>query len=219
MYFWEAEILGHLAILGQRVDANGEKLWNSGAPVLVTGGSTAHRRTPTAVSDGAGGAFVLFDLEFTSGQFEGHVDVFGQRISADGLPLSASPFIIFGTDFQERNPAAIEDGTGGAIVICELLFDVDGVPPNPDIVGQRFDAGGNRLWSDGAPMAIIATENLDRRPVLVPDGAGGAIVLGEIAVEVAGETVQSDIAAQRINALGSLLWTEGNPVPVQLPPH
>ncbi|OOP56387.1 MAG: hypothetical protein AYP45_09255 [Candidatus Brocadia carolinensis] len=105
---------------------------------------------------------------------------------------------------QQSSPQIISDGAGGAIIAWEDTRDV-----HFDIYVQRIDARGNILWQkDGVPVCT-APEN-QKRPRLVSDGNGGAIIVWH---DMRGGIGNYDIYAQRVDAEGSPLWTnDGIPV-------
>jgi hypothetical protein len=90
----------------------------------------------------------------------------------------------------------IPDGSGGAI----LAF-ADSRNGDSDIYVQRISAAGVPLWTiDGVPICVAVNEQ--EGPVLVSDGAGGAIVAWEDT-----RTATEDIYVQRITAAGVPQWT------------
>ena len=95
---------------------------------------------------------------------------------------------------DQKSPAVVSDGAGGAIITWE---DRRG-GSNYDIYAQRVDSNGNVLWTtDGVPIATGAGIN-ENKPTIVSDGSGGAIIAWEVG---------SDIYAQRVDAGGIVQWT------------
>jgi hypothetical protein len=91
---------------------------------------------------------------------------------------------------------SISDGAGGAIIVWEDLRGGS----SWDIYAQRVSAAGTPLWTtDGIAVCAWAGDQLS--PVLVSDGAGGAIITW---YDMRSGTY--DIYAQRINSTGSALW-------------
>jgi MYXO-CTERM domain-containing protein len=159
---------------------------------------------PPGVADGAGGAIhVWVDTR------NGNPDLFVQRHDPLGRPAWYAPPGLPGLHGEaltsaagaESRPALIADGAGGAIVAY-----AEG-PNSSDLAQshirvQRIDAAANKLWGASGVWLVQATGG-QMRPVLAPDGAGGAIVAWN---DFRNGGV-SDVYAQRVRADGTLAWT------------
>jgi hypothetical protein len=108
--------------------------------------------------------------------------------TAGGVPLCPSAAI-------QTAPLIVSDGAGGSIIAWRSFLNNES-----NIYAQRIDAGGNELWdSCGVP---ICTSPHDQTPFdMMPDGAGGAIILWEDY-----RYDSEDIFVQRIGASGTVLW-------------
>lgn len=93
-------------------------------------------------------------------------------------------------------PAAATDGSGGMIVAWE-----DNRGANTDIYAQRVSSNGIPRWTADGVVVCGATGN-QGRPVVISDGAGGAIIAWH---DYRGATW--DIYAQRLDASGQPQWT------------
>jgi len=101
------------------------------------------------------------------------------------------------------NPQAIDDGTGGAIIVWQQDSTIN---YGDDIFAQRIAANGEPVWPSGG--VAICTANGDQKiPRVVSDSAGGAIIAWQ------DDRGSGDIYAQRVNALGTALWS-ANGIPV-----
>ncbi|MBK7368259.1 MAG: hypothetical protein IPJ04_10205 [Candidatus Eisenbacteria bacterium] len=99
------------------------------------------------------------------------------------------------TNYQVE-PSAISDGAGGMIVTWGDLRS-----GTSDVYAQRISAAGVPLWTANG-VAVCSATGDQANPVLVSDGAGGAIITwGDSRSGV------SDIYAQRLNANGVTQWT------------
>jgi hypothetical protein len=97
---------------------------------------------------------------------------------------------------DQDSVASVSDGSGGAIIAWS-----DARSGNRDIYARRVSASGVPLWTaDG--VALCTATGDQRRPVIVSDGAGGAIVTWQ---DLRGGAYY-DIYAQRVNAAGALQW-------------
>ena len=70
-----------------------------------------------------------------------------------------------------------------------------------DVFAQKIDRGGNKLWGE-AGTNVIEFNDRQEDPVLVTDGAGGAIIFW---VDFRADST-GDILAQRIDSLGNKVW-------------
>lgn len=159
---------------------------------------------PIAVSDGADGAIVIWEL--TAGGIWG-LDLFARRVDAGGALVWPSPVNVSSAYRNQRDPQAIPDGAGGAFIVWgDQRNDVIG----GDIYAQRIDAAGNALWTYDGRLICDATD-VQAYPQLASDGAGGVIITWRDSRSYYYSSV--DIYAQRVNAQGGVLWA-GNGVPV-----
>jgi hypothetical protein len=98
---------------------------------------------------------------------------------------------------SQYNPTIVSDGAGGAIV---TWHDFRG-GANAHIYTQRVSSAGVALWTaDGVALCTAANNQYD--PMIVSDGAGGAIVTWHDSRN----GTNYDIYAQRVNAAGAPQW-------------
>jgi hypothetical protein len=177
----------------QRIGAGGMVRWAAGGVPACAGGGAglSDWRYFSVASDGAGGAVVAWAAATDAGSF-----VAVQRLAAsDGAPLWGD----CGTalSFVEplggiHTPKLVPDGTGGIIATWWRVAD-------EAIVALRIEAGGgNVLWINPVVLLITSRGDYDA----VSDGAGGAIVTGNVIVSAG----NFDIIAQRVNSIGTVLW-------------
>jgi len=92
--------------------------WNADEALAVAT-STDIETSPVVVPDGAGGAFVIYEYQFTEGEHKGDTDIVAQHIGADGTLLwnqGEAPPPVASSKSKEYHPVAIADGAGGFIV-------------------------------------------------------------------------------------------------------
>ena len=118
------------------------------------------------IPDGAQGAIIVW-LDYRNG-FDGNI--YGNRIDKDGYVYDCGVPVCEAVGNQEL-AQIIPDGTGGAIVVW-----VDSRNGNVDVYAQRVDGTGTARWTlDGIPICVEGSNQSDAR--IVPDGAGGAIIV------------------------------------------
>ncbi len=151
------------------------------------------QRNVHLTTDGCGGSIQVWQ-DLRSGQY----DIYAQRISADGTPLwTTNGVAICTAGGNQRNPRAVHDENGGAIIAWR-----DSRSGTSNIYAQRVDSNGNTLWTANG-VAVCTIANGANIVDLVPDGAGGAIIIwDDFRV---GPNV--DIYAQRLDPSGTALWT------------
>jgi len=182
--WWE---FGNEDIYAQRVNASGNVLWTANGVAICTAAGSQH---PQLVSDGAGGAVITwYDYRGSNG------DIYAQRVNANGSTLWTTNGVAICSAVGSQYPQLVSDGAGGAIITWQ-----DCRSGSYDIYAQRVSASGNVLWTANGAAICIAT-GIQDYPVLVSDGAGGAIITWRDARS------GSDIYAQRVNASGTALWT------------
>ncbi len=163
-----------------------------GSPLCM---ASADQSSPVAATDGIGGGIVAWtDLR------NGTEDVYVRRVTGIGTPLwTADGVALCTASYDQTSVSITSDGAGGAFVAWRDHRSGTGY----DIYAQRVDANGVPLWTaDG--IAVCAVANNQYAPVLVPDGAGGAIV-----VWYDYRSLNYDIYAQRVDGDGTLQWTTG----------
>ncbi|HET9327274.1 MAG TPA: FlgD immunoglobulin-like domain containing protein [Candidatus Eisenbacteria bacterium] len=178
-------------VYAQRVNGAGAVQWTVDGTAVIL--APAHQRSPRLATDGAGGAYVVWeDL-----QAVGDANIFAQRLdAATGAPQwGASGLVVCASLTNQLSPAIAADPVGGAIVAWSDDRNASGT----DVYAQHIQPGGSVLWNPDGVRLCDASGTQDR-PDVVADGSGGA----SIAWRDYRNTSYSDIYAQRIDALGQV---------------
>ncbi len=193
---WEDNRNGNWDVYAQRVDADGSLLWaGDGDAVVVYTGS---QRLVDAISDGAGGAIVVWE-----DYRDGNSDIYVQRINGEGDLYWASSGRPVCTALNEQDDVALcpDDAEGAIVTWCD---DRHG---NLDIFAQRVDYGGNMLWATGG-LSVCTSTGDQESPQIITGHNNGAIFTWRD-----GRSGNDDIYTQRMNSSGVRLWTtSGEPV-------
>ena len=99
---------------------------------------------------------------------------------------------------DQNSPAIVSDGAGGAVVAWQDFRS----GTNTDIYAQRVKAAGALQWT-ASGVALCTASGNQISPMIVSDGAGGAIVTWQ---DLRSGT-NFDLYAQRVNAAGVPQWT------------
>ena len=187
-----ATLRGTSIISAQRVDSNGNVLWQMGG-VQACASSAEEAQV---VSDGAGGAIIAYmrDIPCEDGVGNCDWDIYAQRIDAegnvlwgtDGVPICAGPS-------YPSTPKLVTDAAGGAIIFFTFIGDEISAPGYLAIHAQRIDADGHKLWDEDVEVWPTGYHSL------VSDGFGGGI-----SVQYGGDGRSG--GAQRLDATGRKLW-------------
>ena len=178
-------------IYSQRVSAQGTPLWfANGVPLSI---AVSNQTNPKAVSDGAGGAIVVWEDART-----GPADVYAQRVNAAGTTQWTFNGVALATAASTQlYPVAASDAAGGVIVAWE-----DQRTGGNDLYARRVNAAGVPQWIANG-VAICTAPNAQFGCALVSDGAGGAILTWSDNRNGGG----ADLFAQRVDASGASQWT------------
>ncbi len=175
----------------QRLSADGTPMWGENG--LLISDFNNDQEDSQIISDGAGGAIVLWPGSLGSGN-----DLFAQRVGHNGeLLWGEEGLIVCGAMNGQMYAKMINDGSGGAIFTWGDTRDV-----GYDIYAQRIDSDGITQWEDNG-TAICTFFGDQSQPEITSDGAGGAIITWRDTRAVA-----SDIYTQRVNQDGEVQWTE-----------
>ena len=193
---WQDTRGGNYDIYAQRFNGAGAALW--GANGLLVCGATGSQVNPTGAPDGSGGVIIAWQ----DGRLgPGLEDIHANRVLAGGTLAWADNVMLCGAAGAQQKPAAVSDGAGGAIVAWQDRRDP--VNTSWDIYAQRVNGSGTVAagWtSDGVPLCTA--DGPQNAPVLVSDGAGGAVVAW-VDARMNGNT---KTYAQRIAASGAPQW-------------
>lgn len=186
-------------IYAQAVNLGGKVLWQmDGIPICT---NAADQSTQAILSDGEGGAIVVWEDERQSSEFQ---DLYVQRINSDGTMMWKQDGVpVFPSESLQSNPILVVDGLGGFYVVW---WDVIGAD-TWSIMAHRLSNDAKPLWD--APLFITPEDGMQGEPRIAADGKGGLIVVWQIYVNF----INDQLYAQRISPEGKKLWQDmGIPV-------
>ena len=203
IFTWRDGRAGAHNIYAQLVSGSGAVQWT--AQGVVVGPAYFTSPKPAIVSDGAGGAIIAwFDWRGPTGA------IYAQRINASGAVVWMADGVALGAARYSMPDCAItSDDAGGAVVTWQ--DQREGVFTT---LAQRITGDGTVAWAaDG--VVLCAAPGGQGLPVLVPDGANGAIFAwldGRASTDPM--MPNYDIYAARIADWGGFVWGYGDGLPV-----
>jgi hypothetical protein len=187
---WRDYRNGNADIFAQRIDADGDILWDTGGEAICT--DPSDQMGIVASTDGGRGAVIVWHDDRN-----GDLDIFGQRIDSNAY----LHWVIDGTGVctaaGDQELASIHTWT-----IYAFIAWTDERNGNGDIYAQRYNMDGIRLWAyNGRP--ICTDINDQRGPEVTTDEASGAIISWTDY-----RFPSRSVHAQRVNSVGDALWEE-----------
>jgi hypothetical protein len=194
-----------VAIFAQRLDANGNPMW-AGNGVLVGEIFSTSTDRPKAISDGAGGAYVVWSTTGLEINFE---RLIAQRINSSGTRLwgFGGGIVVCPANSHQNNPVMVSDllpislpQVPGFIVAWE-----DNRSGDFEIYAQQVDRNGVRGWGDNG---VRLSNNADAalNPVICPDGTNNATLPGGAMVSWVRNGATTDVYANRVDRTGAVIW-------------
>jgi hypothetical protein len=179
-------------VVAQRVDNNGNYLWDACGELVC--GAAINQEHPQIVPDGSGGAIIAWPdtRNLVS-------EMYAQRINASGSILwtpDGEPVCTGAGSLVDPEFGMVSDGVGGAV-----LGWSDYNSSHLGIYAQRIDASGTTLWAANGELVITGEAFW---PEMVSDISNGAIVVWNDGRAGGGNV---DLYAQRLNCIGTKLWT------------
>ena len=172
----------------QRVNANGDTLWQSnGIPVAQQANSWSYPVITGYGIDGAVVAWIGIDGEI----YAQKIDIYGAIKWNEGGVL---------IDLSGGEPQIVVDDAGGAII---TWFDYDHTQPitSTNIFAQRVNVDGQILWT--VSDTICNAPYYQQHPCLTADGNGGAIISW---IDSRTQNDTAYIYAQKVSATGIPAW-------------
>ncbi len=155
-------------IISQRVDGNGNIIWESDGVEVCT--ETGDQSSPSICGD-SDTAFVIAWEDARNGK-KLLYDIYANKIALNGnIHWITNGVQVCSTQEDQLYPKVCSDDSGGAIVTWQ-----DKRSGSNDIYIQRLDKKGASLWTANGSN-ICSASNDQVGPNIVKDGSGGAIVV------------------------------------------
>lgn len=154
-------------IYGQRLDENGNKLWEEDAQVNYDNTATYSHDSPEIALDPNGNAIVVWHESRG-----GNPDIFAQKLDVSGNRLWDADVRV-NSDSQggyQSTPVVATDESGNAIIVWS---DDRG---GEDIYTQKLDSNGNKLWGNDIRVNSDITFQDQWNAAIAIGGSGEAII-------------------------------------------
>jgi len=194
IYAWSDCRNGVRDIIVQKVDVNGNNLWGDHGIVAVN--SYGRQEDPQLVTDGNGGAFVIWMDYRDESDSEG--DVYAQHVLSDGsISWGNDGLALANQEGQQASPNICSDGVGGAYVIWR-----DGSSSSyGEVYGTHLSSQGAIAAGTGVPL--VTYPSYRSNPSLNTGGGGDAVLIWND-----DRNSDLDLYAQRISVSGNSLLTQ-----------
>ena len=179
-------------LYAQRFDSEGAPLWEELPVAQHADGKDDHR----IAADRGGGVYIVWE-----DWRNGHLDIYAQRVSADGRALwEANGAVVCGIPQNQYDPLVSADENGCFVLWWHV--------PELDIwqaYAQRMSPDGKPLWGEkGAAVSLNpASQSLG---AAVADGSGGAYAFWVDHRNDVDLNMNVDLYAQRFDSSGRRLW-------------
>ncbi len=190
--FWHDQRTGSQDLIGQRLNENGDKLWNADGVELVT-----TRRAQTL-----GAAVLIPERGFALAWQDENptpAQVFVQYYDQTGKAQWSAPVRIAQSSGEQSEPRMLletNNANGFAFYVAWLdeRFNV------PNVYAQKLDVAGALLWGT-AGIAAGRAAGAQKEIQLLRDAANGLFIIWEDA-----RTDKGDLFAQRFDGAGNAQW-------------
>lgn len=151
-------------LYANKISAGGRRLWGAQALKVYDGDSLQFGASPQFIPDGRGGAVFAW---YTNDPLESYV----QHILADGTEAFGHNGKVVSTlDYVHLDPAvAFNPATQETFAVWT---DATGDQREWGLSAQKFDAAGNRKWTDEGQVIVPLGDELQLMPTTVQSGGG-----------------------------------------------
>ncbi len=161
------------------------------------------QKNAKAVSDLKGGVIIVWE-DYRNDTILG--DIYAQRINAAGQIVWQTNGVPICTNAADQNsPTMVTDSLGGAFIVWQ-----DSRGSKQNLYAQRIDSSGNVKWTANG-VGVTLRNFIQKVPKILNDRHHGVVVVWEDSLGAS-----YNIYAQRLDSLGTQLWTGGVPICTQV---
>ena len=194
IYAWSDCRNGVRDVVVQKVDLVGNNVWGDYGIVAVT--AEGRQEDPQLVTDGAGGAYIIW-MDYRD-ETDAEGDIYAQHVLNDGsLAWGTEGLALVNNDGQQSSPNICSDGQGGAYVI----WKDSAASSYGDIYATHLSSEG--AIAPGLGVPIITYSSHRSSPSLNTGGLGAAVLVWND-----DRNTDEDLYAQRISVNNGNINTE-----------
>ena len=194
IYAWSDCRNGVRDVVVQKVDLNGNNLWGDYGIVAVN--AEGRQEDPQLVTDGAGGAYIIW-MDYRD-ETDSEGDIYAQHVLNDGsLEWGTEGLALINQPGQQSSPNICSDSQGGAYVI----WKDNTTSSYGDIYATHLSSSGVIAPGEGVP--IITYSSYRSSPSLNTGGLGAAVLVWSD-----DRNIDEDLYAQRISVRDNTINTE-----------
>ncbi|MFL6237001.1 MAG: hypothetical protein ACJ76N_27980 [Thermoanaerobaculia bacterium] len=198
-------------VLVQSFDATASPRWPGDGVLAVDSSGREDQRALRLLASADGGVFVCFGRSADPAPAVDQDRTVCQRLGPDGRPLWPGGRVAGSRPGHHLTPSLVTDGAGGVLVFWSTTRTLTSGGQRFSLLsveGQHLSPDGTRLWEPRGKLLHETTRDNSffafSRVFAVPDGRGGAILaFGDW------KRTSDDVAAQRVDRDGTLLWGSG----------
>jgi|GEM_PF-6226021 len=182
---WQDQRHGHEDIYAQKIDSNGDPLWDKNGVSVISAGSDQYDFS--AISDNDGGIIVVW----RDNRYDSQGDIYGQRINSEGTKLWREYGKEFARAVNYQGKPKIVKANSGTFFITWL--DKRNDPVYSDIFFQKIKLSGSALLEGNIGITSIRFGQYD----IAYDKKGGFY---------AAWAARYIVYLQRVGSDGNVLW-------------
>jgi len=203
IFAWSDTRYGGRDIYAQKIDSNGQILWNPGGVLIVD--APGRQEDPILISDNNGGAYIMWK-DYRDEPDDG--DFYAQYIQSDGTivwdsyPTGVPLTTVSG---PQVSPNMSGDGAGGAFAIWNDKSTGTGTFGH--VYGTHLSPNG--VINEGVGVALN-TSGYEHAGVSIEIASSGSAIMVWSDNRNSNQGLGNDIYAQRIDSSGNLLWSDAS---------
>ena len=207
-------------ITAQKINSNGVIQWGAtNAPKVIYSkpGETEDDYLYGAISDGSGGAYVVWFTEVITASNDTISDNYIQHINSSGNILWATTGLKVNSNVAGRSSGQVSlcpDGSGGLVVVWDEsdFNEATQLTTFSQVYAQRYNSAGAKQWGTNG-VQVCTANGLRGGASAINDGSNNYIIyFGDTRnsnhyLGPDGEVFDNlDIYAQKLNSSGALQW-------------